>query len=176
ALCGLGVILLDGLAGRCDAALMERREDRARADGVHTNALRRVVGGQRPRQPRDRSLGGVVLQVAAACDDGTHGGDVNDGAALVANTPDRRLAEPRCPARHRCNLAVEPSHVRHPSLHYETRIHDTSYPSGGHRLVGPAWVPDLNRLRKLRGSAFETLRWADSLRLGSTLRPMSCSR
>ena len=32
ALCGLGVILLDGLAGRCDAALMER-EDRARADG-----------------------------------------------------------------------------------------------------------------------------------------------
>jgi len=33
-------------------------------------------------------------------------------------------------------------------LHCETRIHDTSYPSGGHRLVGPAWVSDLNRLRK----------------------------
>jgi hypothetical protein len=30
----------------------------------------------------------------------------------------------------------------------ETRIHDRSYPSGGHRLVGPAWVSDLNRLRK----------------------------
>jgi hypothetical protein len=43
------IILLDGLAGRCDAALMERREDRARADGVHTNALRRVVGGKRSR-------------------------------------------------------------------------------------------------------------------------------
>src|SRR5262249_25389165 len=54
ALCGLGVILLDGLASRRDAALMERREDRARADGVHTNALRRVVGGERPRQARDR--------------------------------------------------------------------------------------------------------------------------
>jgi len=32
-------------------------------------------------------------------------------------------------------------------LDCETRIHDTSYPSGGHRLVGPAWVSDLNRLR-----------------------------
>src|SRR6266403_512035 len=263
ALCGLGVILLDGLAGRCDAALMERRKDRARADGVHTNALRRVVGGKRPRQTRDRGLGGVVLQVAAACDDGTYGGDVNDGAALVAahqrnrrlgtedvahqvdiedlvparrarlvdllvsadagivdedveapellrgtvdegeacglgtnvslregdlgarglefgrhalaalavsiaecharalgnETPDRRLADPGCPARHRCNLAVEPSHVGHPPLHCETRIHNTSYPSGGHRLVGPAWVSDLNRLRKLRASAFRTLRW-----------------
>src|SRR5437868_15409486 len=67
--------------------------------------------------------------------------------ALGNETPDRRLADPRCPARHRCNLAVEPSHVRHLSLHCETRIHDTSYPSGGHRLVGPAWVSDLNRLR-----------------------------
>src|SRR5207302_9541322 len=92
ALCGLGIILLDGLAGRCDAALMERREDRARTDGVHTNALRRVVGGERPRQARDRGLGGVVLQVAAACYDGTYGGDVNDGAALVAaHQRDRRL-------------------------------------------------------------------------------------
>src|SRR3954451_1028548 len=71
---------------------MERREDRARADGVHTNALRRVVGGERPRQARDRSLGGVVLQVAAACDDGTYGGNVNDGAALVAaHQRNRRL-------------------------------------------------------------------------------------
>ena len=78
ALCGLGVVLLDGLAGRCDTALMERRRDRARADGVHTNALRRAVGGERPCQARDRSLGGVVQQVAAACDDGTYGGDVND--------------------------------------------------------------------------------------------------
>src|SRR5215831_12131355 len=271
ALCGLGVILLDGLAGRCDAALMERREDRARADGVHTNALRRVVGGERPRQARYRGLGGVVLQVAAACYDGAHGGDVNDGGALGAahqrnrrlgtkdvahqvdvedlfparrarlvdllvfadagivdedveapellrgtvdeveacglgtnvslregdlgagglelgrhalaalavpvaecharalgnETPDRRLADPRCSARHRCNLAVEPTHVRHLSLHCETRIHDTPYPSGGHRLVGPAWVSDLNRLRKLQASAFWTFRWADSLRLGS---------
>src|SRR5205823_5155893 len=58
--------------------------------------------------------------------------------ALGNETPDRRLADPRCPARHRCNLAVEPSHVRHLSLHCETRIHDTSYPSGGHRLVGLA--------------------------------------
>ena len=39
ALCSLGLVLLDRLAGSCDAALMERREDRAGADGVHTNAL-----------------------------------------------------------------------------------------------------------------------------------------
>src|SRR5207237_5199444 len=92
ALCGLGVILLDGLAGRCDAALMERREDRARSDGVHTYAVRRVVGGKRPRQAGDRGLGGVVLQIAAACDDGTYGGDVNDGTALVAaHQRNRRL-------------------------------------------------------------------------------------
>src|SRR6202007_2776234 len=84
ALCRPGVVLLDGLAGGCNAALMERREDRAGADGVDTNALRRVVGGERPRQARDRGLGGVVLQVAAARDDGTHGGGVKDGAALVA--------------------------------------------------------------------------------------------
>src|SRR5271167_3228172 len=87
--------------------------------------------------------------------------------ALGNETPDRRLADPRCPARHRCNLAVEPTHVRHLSLHCETRIHDTPYPSSGHRLVGPAWVSDLNRLRKLQASAFGTFRWADSLRLGS---------
>jgi hypothetical protein len=87
--------------------------------------------------------------------------------ALANETPDRRLADPRCSARHRCNLAVEPTHVRHLSLHCETRIHDTPYPSGGHRLVGPAWVSDPNRLRKLQASAFGTFRWADSLRLGS---------
>ena len=58
----------------------------------HPNAIRRVVGGECPRQARDRGLGGVVLQVAAACDDGTHGGDVNDGAALVAaHQRNRRL-------------------------------------------------------------------------------------
>src|SRR6266851_4202272 len=92
ALCGLGVILLDGLAGRCDAALMERCEDRARSDGVHTNALRRVVGGERPRQACNRGLSGVVLQVAAACDDGTYGGGVNDSAAVVAaHQRNRRL-------------------------------------------------------------------------------------
>src|SRR5580698_8656529 len=45
ALCGAGVVLLDGLAGSCDAALLERREDRASADGVHANAVRRMVGG-----------------------------------------------------------------------------------------------------------------------------------
>src|SRR5438067_13619545 len=56
--------------------------------------------------------------------------------ALGEKTPNRRLADPRCPARHRCDLAVEPSHVRHLSLHCETRIHDTSYPSGGHRYRG----------------------------------------
>src|ERR1700740_601003 len=77
-------LLGDGLAGRGDAALMERREDRARADGVHTNALRRMVGGERPRQARDRGLGGVVLQVAAACYDGTYGGDVDRGARTSA--------------------------------------------------------------------------------------------
>ena len=49
----------------------------------------------------------------------------------------------------------------------ETRIHDTPYLSGGHRLVGPVWVSDLNRLRKLQASTFGTFRWADSLRLGS---------
>src|SRR6202040_3243184 len=38
------------------------------------------------------SLGGVLLQVAASCYDGTHGGDVNDGAALVAaHQRNRRL-------------------------------------------------------------------------------------
>src|ERR1700746_1615595 len=89
---GPGVVLLDGLAGSGDAALMGRREEWARADGVHTNALRRVVGGERPRQARDRGLGGVVLQVAATCDDGTHGGDVDDRAALVAaHQRNRRL-------------------------------------------------------------------------------------
>src|SRR5947207_8996360 len=211
---------------------MERREDRAGADGVYTNALRRVIGGERPRQARDRGLGGVVLQIAAACDDGTYGGDVNDGAALVAahqrnrclgtedvahqvdvedlvparrarlvdllvfadagivdkdveapellrgavdeveacglgtdvsvregdlgagglelgrhapaalavpiaechtralgdETPDRRLADPRCPAGPLCDLAAEPAHVRHLSLHSKSLIHDTSYP------------------------------------------------
>src|ERR1043166_8263605 len=45
ALCGPGVVLLDGLAPRGDPALMERCEDRAGANGVHTNAVRRVVGG-----------------------------------------------------------------------------------------------------------------------------------
>ena len=49
---------------------------------------------------------------------------------LANDTPDRRLAVPRCPACHRCNLAVEPTHVRHLSLYCETRIHDTSYPKG----------------------------------------------
>src|SRR5205085_7182399 len=39
--------------------------------------------------------------------------------ALGNETPDRRLADPRGPARHRCNLAVEPSHVRH--LHCITK-------------------------------------------------------
>src|ERR1700751_2114750 len=40
----------------------------------------------------DRGLGGVVLQVAAACEDGTYGGDVNDGAAVVAaHQRNRRL-------------------------------------------------------------------------------------
>src|SRR6202045_4455891 len=196
----------------------------------------------------DRGLGGVVLQVAAACDDGTYGGDVNDGAPLVAahqrnrrlgtegvahqvdvedlvparrtrlvdllvfadagivdedveaaellrgavdegeacglgtnvslregyfgagglelgrhalaalavpiaechartlgnETPDRRLADPRCPARHCCNLAVEPSHLRHLSSHCGTCAHDTSYPSGRHRIVGPAWCLTFN--------------------------------
>jgi hypothetical protein len=51
-----GVVLLDALAGRRDAARMERREDRARPDGVHTNAVRRVVGGEPPPQARDRGL------------------------------------------------------------------------------------------------------------------------
>src|SRR5689334_10136918 len=71
---------------------MERREDRAGADRVDANALRRVVGGERPRQARDRSLGGVVLQVAAARDDRTYGGDVDDRAAPVAaHKRNRRL-------------------------------------------------------------------------------------
>src|SRR6185312_9415061 len=37
--------------------------------------------------------------------------------ALSDETPDGRLADPRCPARHRRDLAVEPSHVRHLSSH-----------------------------------------------------------
>src|ERR1700739_5140278 len=55
-LCGPGVVLLDGLAGGGDAALMERREDRAGDDGVHPNALRRVVGGERPVKPATATL------------------------------------------------------------------------------------------------------------------------
>ncbi len=58
--------------------------------------------------------------------------------AFGNETPDRRLADPRCSTRHRRNLAVEPSHVCCLSLHCETCIHDTSYPSVGHRLVGLA--------------------------------------
>jgi hypothetical protein len=57
--------------------------------------------------------------------------------ALGEETPDRRLADPGCPAGHRYDLAVEPSHGPHLSLLCETRIHDTSYPSGRYRLVGP---------------------------------------
>src|SRR5262249_82661 len=52
--------------------------------GIHANTLRRVVCGERPRQTRDRSLGGVVLQVAAACDDGAYGCDVNNGTTSLA--------------------------------------------------------------------------------------------
>src|SRR5207253_8977249 len=45
-----------------------------------------------PRQTRDRGLGGVVLQVAPACYNGTYGGDVNDGTARVAaHQRNRRL-------------------------------------------------------------------------------------
>src|SRR5213075_2418443 len=66
---------------------------------------------------------------------------------LGDETPDRRLADPRCPAGHRCDLALEPSHVRHLSLHSKTLIHDTSYPSGRHPLVGRAGAFELNRLR-----------------------------
>jgi hypothetical protein len=51
----------------------------------------RVVGGERPRQARDRGLAGVVLQVAAACYDGTHRGDVDDGARVAAHQRNRRL-------------------------------------------------------------------------------------
>src|SRR5262249_47366096 len=36
--------------------------------------------------------------------------------ALGNETPDRRLADPRCTACHGCDLAVEPSHLRHLSL------------------------------------------------------------
>jgi len=62
-----------------------------------------VVGGERPRQARDRGLGGVVLQVAAACDDGTYGGDVNDRSALVAaHQRNRRLGTPFKPSRACC--------------------------------------------------------------------------
>ena len=43
-----------------------------------------MIGGERPRQARDCSLGRVILQIAAACDDGTDGGDVDDGAAPIA--------------------------------------------------------------------------------------------
>ena len=75
---------------------MERCEDRAWADGVHTNALRRVVGGERPRQAGDRSLRGVILQVAAARYDGTDGSYVDDGAARVpAHQRNRRLGTKR---------------------------------------------------------------------------------
>src|SRR5262249_60675887 len=42
--CRLGVVLLDSLAGRRDAALAARRADRTRTDGVASDVLRPVVG------------------------------------------------------------------------------------------------------------------------------------
>ena len=41
---------------------------------------------------------------------------------LGDETSDRRLADSRCPTRHRCDLAVEPSHLRRPSLRCVVRI------------------------------------------------------
>ena len=71
--------------------------------------------------------------------------EYDEAARTLGNeTPDRRLADPRCPARHCCNLAVEPSHLRHLSSHCGTCAHDTSYPSGRHRIVGPAWCLTFN--------------------------------
>ena len=84
ALRGFGVVLRDGFTGRCEAPLMERCEDQAKADGVHTNAFRRVIGGERPRQARTLGPDGVIPKVAAVSNDGANGGEVNDGAALVA--------------------------------------------------------------------------------------------
>src|ERR1700704_5042983 len=89
--------------------------------------------------------------------------------ALGDETPDRRLADPRGPARHRCDLAVEPSHVRHLSLRAKRvstirRIH----PAGTALLARPGHST-LTGCESFRASAFGTLRRADSLRLGSNL-------
>src|SRR5205814_9308627 len=55
-------------------------------------ADRGVAGAKPPPKARTQSIGGVDLQVAAPRHDGTYGGDVNDGAALVAaHQRNRRL-------------------------------------------------------------------------------------
>src|SRR5262249_18043155 len=65
-------------------------------------------------------------------DFGAGGLELGRHAGTLGNkTPDRRLADPRCSARHRSDLAVEPTHVRHPSLHCE--IH----PAGTALLAQP---------------------------------------
>src|SRR5262249_6968734 len=55
--------------------------------------------------------------------------------AFGGETPDRRLADPRRPARHRRNLAVQPCHVRHHPCLAKCAFHHTSYPSGRHSLM-----------------------------------------
>jgi hypothetical protein len=56
------------------------------------------MGSLRQRHDRlstplcDRGPGGVVQQVAAACDDGPFGGDVDDGAAVLTLTRPHQFA------------------------------------------------------------------------------------
>src|SRR5947199_26907 len=92
-----------------------RTVDEAEACGLGTNvSLREGDLGAGGLQLVRHALAALAVPIAEC-----------HARALGNETPDRRLADPRGPARHRCNLAVESSHVRHLSLHCETRIHDT---------------------------------------------------
>src|SRR5205085_5183838 len=83
--------------------------DEVEACGLATNvSLREEHFGAGGLELGRRTLAALAVPVAEC-----------HARALGNKTPDRRLADPRCPARHRCNLAVEPTHVRHLSLHCE---------------------------------------------------------
>src|SRR5262249_36232309 len=86
--------------------LLRGTVDEGEAGGLGTNVSLREddFGAGGPELGR-RAVAALAVPVAEC-----------HACALGNETPDRRLADPRCPARHRCNLAVEPSHLRHLSL------------------------------------------------------------
>ena len=104
-----------------------------------------------------RSKGGAIVNIASVRSVVAGGGNLqyDTTKAAVAGLT-RALAADHSPEGIRVN-AVGPGPIFTP-FHCvaKSRVHDTSYPSGGHGLVGPAWVSDLDRLRKLRASTFAT--------------------